>query len=504
MFPNNRSDEWNWVHNFLAIQFILQLLLLVPILGAIRPIFRVATFGLSIYLVISNISQRGIKHPAKVSVCSIFLILFTSLFFNSHLNTIPAGVAQIAMYLAILGPIFWASKIFLSVQGFRNLVTILWLFQSMSSFFGLLQIYFPEQFQFQLSSVIQNSTYGGENLKIILSNGLSIYRPMGLTDTPGSAAVAGFYTVLLGLAFFLESKNWWLKGLGILSSFVGFFCIYLSQVRIMLITTCVCVSILLVILFWSKNFKRAFALLGIIQPLIVGTFAWAIAVGGKSTEARTLSLFAGSTDQIYQQNRGHFFQETIDVLLPQYPFGAGLGRWGMMNSYFGKNGNPFTDLIWVEIQWTGWLLDGGVPLIIAYCLAIGSVCYFAFKTAFRKQMGTLPIWSAVIFAYNMGTILITFNYPVFISQTGMEFWLLNTALIVAVMTESWRVRNQYLLAGETTPPLMIEGARPRMRIPNKYLLAGNTTPPLMIEGDTTPLLMIEGERPKMRDPDENQ
>ena len=132
------------------------------------------------------------------------------------------------------------------------------------------------------------------------------------------------------------------------------------------------------------------------------------------------------------------------------------------------HGNPFTDSIWVEIQWTGWLLDGGVPLIIAYCLAIGSVCYFVFQTAFRKQMGTLPIWSAVIFAYNMGTILITFNYPVFISQTGMEFWLLNTALVVAVMTESRRVKqNRYLLAGDTTSPLIIEGERPRMRIPNE-------------------------------------
>ena len=149
MFPNNRSDEWNWMHNFLSIQFVLQLLMLVPALAAARNVLRIATFGLSIYLVISTISQRGIKHPAKSSVYSIFLILVIALCFNSQLNTIPAGVAQIAMYLAILGPVFWASKIYLSAQGFRNLVTILWLFQSLSSFFGLLQIYFPGQFQFQ-------------------------------------------------------------------------------------------------------------------------------------------------------------------------------------------------------------------------------------------------------------------------------------------------------------------------------------------------------------------
>jgi hypothetical protein len=32
--------------------------------------------------------------------------------------------------------------------------------------------------------------------------------------------------------------------------------------------------------------------------------------------------------------------------------------------------------------------------------------------------------------------MITFNYPVFISQMGMEFWLLNAALFVAANRSS--------------------------------------------------------------------
>jgi hypothetical protein len=464
MFLNNRSDQWNWAHTFLLIEFGLQIMTLVPALGSARIVFRIASFGLSLYLVLTTLSQPGIEHPAKWSVYSIFLILVISLFFHPLVNTLPAGTAQIAMYLAILGPVFWASKLSFSATGFRNLVIIMWLFQSVSSLFGLLQVYFPGQFQFQLSSVIQNSIYEGKNLKIVLANGMSVYRPMGLTDSPGGAASAGFYTVLLGLAFFLEGKNWWLMGLGIVSSFVGFFCIYLSQVRILLIGTCFCILALLIILFLSRNLKRAFALIGIIQPLILGTFGWAIAIGGKSTNDRTLSLFSGSADQVYKQNRGLFLENTINTLLPKYPLGAGLGRWGMMNSYFGKNDNPFTSSIWVEIQWTAWLLDGGVPLIIAYCAAIGSVCYFALQTAIRNQMEEFSIWFAFIIAYNMGTILITFNYPIFISQGGMDFWLLNTALVVASLEKSWRVSQEREKAN-TISTAAIKMGNQRMRTP---------------------------------------
>jgi hypothetical protein len=102
-----------------------------------------------------------------------------------------------------------------------------------------------------------------------------------------------------------------------------------------------------------------------ITALVVATFTWAVAIGGESTLERLSSLVSDRADAVYQQNRGHFLEDTINVLLPQYPLGAGLGRWGMMNSYFGDKSNPLTQQIWVEIQWTGWLLDGGVPLIIA-------------------------------------------------------------------------------------------------------------------------------------------
>jgi hypothetical protein len=429
MFFRLKRAEWNWMHNFMLIQFIFQLLLLVPGIGAIRTAIRVGSFGLSLYLLFA-IKNRGANYPLKGIVYAVVGILFLCLCFNFHLNSIPAGLGQIAMYLSILGPILWASKLPLSTTGLRNLIGLFWGFQTISAIFGLLQIYFPTQFQFQISAVAESVTHP-EGLKIVLANGMSIYRPTGLTDMPGGAASAGFFAVLLGLSFFLEGKNKLLAGLGLFSTFVGFFCIYMSQVRNILVATCLCILCLLVVLILSRNFKRAVTLVGTLQPLILGTFGWAAAVGGTGTLDRVNSLFTANADEVYRQNRGHFLQDTIEVLVPKYPFGAGLGRWGMMNSYFGKNGNPFTEPIWVEIQWTAWVLDGGIPLTITYIIALILALYLAIAIAFQQRQDELPFWSAVIFSYNIGMVMITFNYPIFMSQGGMEFWLLNTAIFMA-------------------------------------------------------------------------
>lgn len=433
MFFGLKRDEWNWMHSFMLLQFIFQILLLVPGISAVRTAVRVGSFGLSLYL-LANIKDRGVAYPVKSIAYGIFGILFLALCFSFNLNSIPAGLGQIAMYVAIIAPVFWASKLPLSAKGFRNLLILFWAFQAISSLFGLLQIYFPAQFQFQISPVIENGPHP-EGLKIVLGNGMSIYRPTGLTDVPGGAATAGFYTVLLGISFFLDGKNKYLAGIGLFSSFIGFFCIYMSQVRNILISTCLCILCLLVALTLSRNFKRALALIGTLQPLILGTFGWAAAVGGSETLDRVNSLFTANADEVYHQNRGRFLQETIEILLPKYPWGAGLGRWGMMNSYFGKNGNPFTEQIWVEIQWTGWLIDGGIPLVLAYSIALFLCCSATLKIAFQQRIDGLPFWGSVITAYNIGILMITFNYPVFMSQSGMEFWLLNTALFVAAQQD---------------------------------------------------------------------
>ncbi|MFM7438628.1 MAG: hypothetical protein ACKO2V_08475 [Snowella sp.] len=278
---------------------------------------------------------------------------------------------------------------------------------------------------------IRSQAWGGENLKIILANGQEVFRPMGLTDVPGGVANAGFFALLFGMVIALKYRNPFLLIAGVGSGAIGLFCILLSQVRSTLVSLVICLLLVAVILIRTSQFSRLTAMASGVTALFVATFGWAIAVGGTMTLERINTLFAGSAGEVYQQNRGFFLQDTIENLLPQYPLGAGLGRWGMMNAYFGDSQNVDAQPIWVEIQWTGWLFDGGIPLIIAYVAAILIACYTTYKIAINRNLGDFELWGGLILSYNISCIAILFNYPLFISQSGMEFWLLNMALFVA-------------------------------------------------------------------------
>jgi hypothetical protein len=219
--------------------------------------------------------------------------------------------------------------------------------------------------------------------------------------------------------------------LGAGSSALGLFCILLSQVRSILVSLVICLLFFAVILIRTAQFSRLTAMASGVTALFVATFGWAIAVGGTSTLDRINTLFADKAENIYHQNRGYFLQDTIENLIPQYPFGAGLGRYGMMNQYFGDRSNMEAQPMWVEIQWTGWVIDGGIPLTIAYVAAISIACYTAYKIATDRELGDFALWGGLILSYNIGAIATCFNYPIFLSQGGMQLWLLNAALFVA-------------------------------------------------------------------------
>lgn len=434
---------WTWVHTFILVQFTLQILLLFPFFGMLRVPMRVATFALSLFL-ITKLRGQGIKHPATLPALGVIGIMVLSLL-HPTTNTLLAGLAQCAIYLAILGPLFWVKNVPVTVEGFQGLILIMWGFHTLSSIFGVLQVYFPGRFQPFISIAAQQNPFL-DGLLITLANGEQVYRPMGLTDQPGGAAVAGFYALLLGLGIALNIRNRLLQVACIGSAAMGLFCIYLCQVRSILIFALVCVVCLAIVLLRQAEFGRLATLGTWLTGIVLGTFSWAVAVGGKSTFERLSSLISDRADLVYQQNRGHFLEDTINVLLPQYPLGAGLGRWGMMYNYFGDKNSSLSPSIWVEIQWTGWLLDGGIPLIMVYVLAIALACYVAWNIATSSQLGEFRLWGGLIFAYNIGALAITFNYPLFISQGGMEFWLLNAALFAAAHNYWYRKNTNVFLS----------------------------------------------------------
>ena len=423
--------DWTWAHSFILLQFSLQILLLFPQFSILRVPMRIASFALSLFLLLF-LPQKGPKHPASTSAIWVLAIMLLQFCIHPHINSMMAGAAQCAMYLAILGPLFWVKSLKITPRGFESLIFMMWGFHTLSAAFGLLQVYYPGQFEVSLSTAIKNSAYGGENLLITLANGEQVYRPMGLTDTPGGAATAGLYALLFAVGIALKNKNPGLRIACISSAAIGIFCIYLSQIRSVLVFAAICMVCMATVLARTGQFGRLVAMTSGVTTLFVASFSWAVAVGGTSTLERISSLFADDASAVYQENRGHFLQDTIEHLLPQYPLGAGLGRWGMINGYFGDNTYLVSRPLWVEIQWTGWLFDGGVPLIIAYVAALFFACLTAWKIATNQKLGDFSLWGGLIFAYNIGALAVTFNYPLFLSQGGMEFWLLNATLFVAV------------------------------------------------------------------------
>ncbi len=421
-----------WLVGFALLHLTCQLLLLVPALSEVRVVLRMAAFGVSLGFVLVIPSRYTWRTPVRL--CALFILVLLGVeFFHPEGSGLLAGLAAVMLNLAILAPIFWVPRTAPTVGNVQALVTILWLFYTMSAVLGVLQAYYPGRFQPPLSAVLAaNSRAGLAGLEIELASGERVFRPMGLTDSPGGAAIGGLYAVLFGMGMLLSSKPPF-KGariLSVTSMLAGLICLYLCQVRSLLVMAGVCVLTLTIILLVTGRISRLFGLLGVGGAVVPGAFVLALAIGGKAMTARLSTLVDQDPGSVYYANRGHFLETTLNEYLPLYPLGAGLGRWGMVHAYFSSVENA----LWVEIQWTAWLFDGGVAMVLLYTTAILAASWGCLKVAqgrFATGEQSLSLWAAVIVAYDVGALALCFNYPLFGSTAGVEFWLLNMAVISA-------------------------------------------------------------------------
>ncbi|MCP3144162.1 hypothetical protein [Pyxidicoccus xibeiensis] len=419
---------------FIGLVIGCQLALLVEAVAPLRMVVRILSFGVSLLLLVA-VRGRSLKHPALPFVLGA--LGFTALnLFNPGTVSPLAGLAQLGIQLSVAAPLLWVTRLSIDAKTFRRTVALLFLFNVASAGAGVLQVYFPGRFQPALSSAVQGQGDAYlRSLEFETASGQRVYRPMGLTDMPGGAATGAFYAVLLGGGFLLSARRVLtrvLSGGGIL---VGLLSLYLCQVRAAAITLLVCLLAMGAVLALSGRLMRLMALLAVVGGAGVAAFGWAVAVGGDVVLARWTSLFEASPDEVYRSNRGYFLEGTFEHLLPEYPLGAGLGRYGMANAYFGDNSDPSRPALWAEIQWTAWVYDGGFLVMVLYPLGMLATLWWVFRIARRKDDvggGEFWLWGSVIFAYNLGALALTFSYPFFLSQTGMEFWLLNAALYGAM------------------------------------------------------------------------
>ena len=419
-----------WLLGFVGLQVACQLALLVPVLGAARPAFRVAAFGVSL-VALACAPGRAAPHPSRPWLLAALLLVGVQ-FFSPTTDSPLAGLAAVALNVAVAAPLVWVARLRVTPRVLVELLLLIWGFQTLSAAVGVLQALSPGDFMPQATAFYQGET--GEALKIVLADGATIFRPMGLTDTPGGAAAAGLTAYLLGLGFLTTARSVTSRLAALGGVAAGLFCLVLCQVRVSVVLAGVMTVALAAALVAARR-TRDLAWVGGLLPLAVaGSVAAALAVGGEAPLTRLETLVAGSPDALYYESRGHFLEATFGELMADYPFGAGLGRWGMVSAYFATSTDPAARPLWVEIQWTAWLFDGGAPLMVAYAGAVAAAGLATLRVALRCRNPTVAGWAAVVTAYNLGVAAVTFSYVPFIGQMGLEFWLLNAAVVAAART----------------------------------------------------------------------
>lgn len=409
-----------WVFAYIYMQLGCQLALLVPALAPARVAFRSLAFGVSLlFLFIVRGQPRTAHAPRTIALFALCVVTLAA--FNPSGGTTLAVIAHWTFHLAIMAPLFWVARLQLTERTLQQLLLVLWVFHTASAAVGILQLYFPGQFQPALSTFMADYRV----LSIRLTSGEWVMRPSGLTDTPGGACTSGLYATLLGLGVTLARPFRNAGLVGPVSMVLGMMCVYLSQVRSVLVMLGVCFVVVLVLFTLSGRMPRVAiaALLGVVVVAIAFDFSFSI--GGESISSRIATLVQDDPTTVYRRNRGFMLENAFTELLPKYPLGAGLGRWGMMTLYFGQR----EPNIWAEIQWVAWAIDGGIPLLIVYPLAVLAAIWRAFRLALANAVGAIGTWSVIVAAYGVGTLALCFSYPVFMSTTGIEFWLLNAVLM---------------------------------------------------------------------------
>jgi hypothetical protein len=286
-------------------------------------------------------------------------------------------------------------------------------------------------------------------LSYVGTEGRTIVRPPGLSDLPGGAAIAGTIASLLSFAFAMRAGDSHWKRLCYLSVvIVGITVIYLTQVRSMLVMMIVCMLALAGVRFRQGHTVQSGWIAGAIAVVVFGSFLWAVTLGGDVVRERFLGIVDTGVVQSYQDNRGFFLDYTVRELLFEYPFGAGMGRWGMMSVYFGDSGNWQFPSLHAEIQPTGWLFDGGVLMWICY----GGALFLAIRNSYRVAIDTahpLHDFASIVLVLQLLIVGLCFTGPVFNTQIGILFWLATAILFGAQRTEY--VRELLALEEEAEP-----------------------------------------------------
>jgi len=443
---------WGWLEVFVLIQVFWGLLLFVPGSQSFRAYIRAFPYLSSFVALIASfhsLGADGLGPGARWIVASLALMVVCLM----HPATwMMSGIAQIVFQLSLAAPVFWAVRVWITTERLERLVWLVFAAHCFSAGLGLLQVYYPDRFlppEFSSLGMKLNPDFV-HMLTYLGSNDRLIVRPPGLSDMPGGASVSGVIAALLAFGFAtrvntpLRTRAYYLVAV-----LMAITVVYLTQVRSLLLMLVVCMQ---AVAFVSLRQGRAIQggwRASLATALVVGSFVWAVTLGGDAVSQRFRDIVDSGVVETYRENRGFFLDYTVRQLMFEYPFGAGLGRWGMMSVYFGEPGNWQFPSLHAEIQPTGWLYDGGILMWVFYGGAILMAMRHTYRIAIMREH---PLHELAGMAFSIQVLIVglCFTGPVFNTQLGIMFWLCTALLIGGERTLAFEAWHAEMAESEET------------------------------------------------------
>jgi len=426
-----RDERWGWAEVFIAIQLLWGIVLFLPGAQGYRVYIRALPYvisGVSLVYYFRRETGEPLAQCAKWLLASFGLLLVNLLQPTTHM---VAGAGQIIFQISIAAPAFWMAR---AIRSERRLTFFLWVLFAASfvaSAAGILQVYFPERFLPPEFSVLAQTLNPNvvSSLTYVGADGRHIVRPPGLSDMPGGAAIAAMMTMVLGLTFAMRREQSWLaRAVCVAGGAVGMTTLFLTQVRSLSLLAAGAIAVCAMLQFRQGRRVQGVVSVAVGLALVGGAYLWAVSVGGNAVADRFLGLLNDGVFRTFEESRGLTIRYTMTEMLAEFPFGAGLGRWGMMQTLFGDPTMWQAPPIHVETQPTGWLLDGGVALLFLYVGALVVALRYTYRLAMDSRFDRLQDLATVLLCVQLTVVGLCLSGPAFNNQLGIQFWAVTGAL----------------------------------------------------------------------------
>ena len=173
------------------------------------------------------------------------MALLGVMLFHPETSSLVGGIAHMAVYFAVMAPLFWAPEFVKSPEQLARILWILLLCSGANAVVGVLQVYDPDRWlpaEFsRIVTVDAKRARRGDLHRPATASGSSV-RP-DCSTRPGAVAGPAMFAALLGLVFAVSAIPIWKRALSLAIAGAGLAAIYLSQVRVSLVATVVMMAV---------------------------------------------------------------------------------------------------------------------------------------------------------------------------------------------------------------------------------------------------------------------